>query len=212
MSEKSPDAVPKDLSNENAFRLMELDFEQRSQQIIQLSLDRSRFQRLQILIWSAPIVVTAGVKNVSAGDDANGLLQTGLIIGGAFIVASILNIVSLCAIIGNRNTTNLCATFVNYVRRYYFHRLISAGKFSETDKSKRFLKFNDDNLYDVIYVQSGSTDLGIYLSCLANLLYALVGTYLISDRSYFIAAMMFACILISYVLALTKMTTKDPYG
>ena len=186
----------RDLQNEeklkatlaHSFELLKVDFEQRSQQILNLTLDRSKFLRLSILVWSAPLVISAAVIEKKSIEEL--FVSTSIIglISLCFYFCTLINFVVFVLTIHNWNTIRISISGVNYIRSLYFHLL---QKHSIIDVQK------DEILSKVVSIKEGnpkfkvvnskSNNILLYAYSIVNSFYALIGylsLYQIGSKLY----------------------------
>jgi hypothetical protein len=164
---------------QNAFELLRIDFEQRSQQVTRMAMDRSSFLRIALLIWGAPLAVSAALlKDPSLGGQVLPWLSIPFVSGLSFLLASLANCIVLAAIVGNRNTANLSASGMNFIRALYF-RTLTVRKLISIDRELRTIIGLTSELRPRFQVVvSRSTDLVIVMFTATNMSFLLVGFYL----------------------------------
>ncbi len=168
-----------DAKIQNALDLLLVDFEQRSQQVVQLSLDRSKFIRIALLIWGVPLAVGGTlffkplVSNIFPP-----ILSPIAIIALSFLLSSLANCIVLSAIIGNRNSANLAASGMNYIRSLCFHSLSSSEVITLNENIRNVIGLAPNKAPEFILTRSASTDLMIIFFALLNIIYASVGCLL----------------------------------
>ena len=158
--------------------MMEIDFEQRSEQIVQMALDRSKLLRISLIIWGIPIVTAATLlKSGITPSFFHWDISAKIIIGICFFFSANINSISLASQIGNGNTTNLAASGINYFRTIYFKILIDHGKLSLTNELKKVLFLGEEGEPTFRLIRSHSNELAYRLIAGVNILYSLVGVY-----------------------------------
>lgn len=203
----------KNMKISNSYDLLRVDFEQRSQQVIQLSLDRSKFIKLSLLIWGAPLMIGATIFfQTFTPLNSIELLSPVTITSLSFMISCLANCIILSAITGNRNSSNNSAAGMNYIRAIYFHNLESNKCLEIDEKVKEIIGLNDNSLPTFRPVTSGSTDLILIFFGFVNVIYALIGVYM----SFFTSTLfiVFSCFIflvcvISNFIILRKVPIKN---
>jgi hypothetical protein len=165
------------MDKEEALAFARIDFEQRSQQVMLLGQDRSRFIRLSTIIWGAPLAIAATV--FSQSQDLVASLPPGctrlVVIGASFVLSSLVNCGLLAALLGNRNAANLAASGMNYLREVYLHCLLERGTLDRDMVLERVTGARRDRSPCMRPVVSSTTDLVLLVMLSFNLLYACIG-------------------------------------
>lgn len=167
----------KTITTEDALALTKIDFEQRSQQVIQLQQDRSRFIRLAVLVWGAPLAIAATVLTQLTGlEDVLSPPLTRLVIAGtSFVFSNLVNCALLAALLGNRNTSNLAAAGMNYIREVYLHALLNHEVLDSDPALAKVTGVHRDKPPRFRAVVSASTDLVLMVMVGFNVLYGCIG-------------------------------------
>ena len=174
----SDDPQPTQL--EEAFALLKIDFEQRSQHVTQLAIDRSKFIHICLLVWGSPLLIGAAMihkdSNLSTLPDGITSLD---ILGASFVASSLINCSLLCSIIGNRNSSILATSASNYIRRFYAWLLLKKCGIPIHKSALLAIQLSEDEIPVFRIATSRTTDHGIYLTATINILYALAGCWML---------------------------------
>ena len=153
-----------------AFELLKSDFEQRSQQALNLTLDRSKFIRLSILVWSTPLLIgVAFIEKKSIESLFESAVTIGLI-SLCFYFCALVNFVIFALNIHNSNAIRISTSGINYIRSLYFNLL---------HKNSIVNIEEDEILSNIVHVKNGKPKFSIVYSKSNNILlysYAVVNS------------------------------------
>ena len=185
---------------ENSLEMMKVDFEQRSQQVIQLALDRSKFLRIAIIIWGVPLGISSTLLFKSmASDNISEIFFPFSIISISFLLVSIANCIVLSAMLGNRNSSNLSSSGMNYIRSVYLYYLHSKDIIKLKPNLQKISQIKSNEFPDFEIHHSSSNDLVMYFIAVLNIIYSILGCIV----SYYVSLpFMFFCIgifLLSFI-------------
>lgn len=159
-----------------ALELAKVDFRERSQQVIQLALDRSKFLRIMLLIWGTPLVIAATTLQLEGlAQKLPKLIGPLSLVGLSFLLASLANCAVLAAMRGNRNSSNLAASGMNYLRTVYLHILLREGVLEPDETLARITSASPEDPPVFRLIHSSSTDLVLLLAGAVNIIYAFLG-------------------------------------
>jgi len=162
---------------DHALKMMQIEFEQRSNQVIQMALDRSRLFRLGLIVWGIPLVVTATLFKAGLNVSIfNWELSAKVVISLSFYIASLINCVLLAAIISNGNSSNLSASGINYLRSIYFKILSDNGIIHLNDELRQKVLCYDNGEPQFRVISSESSGLSSKLIAITNIIYSIIGS------------------------------------
>jgi hypothetical protein len=176
------------------FKMMEIDFEQRSNHVIQLSLDHSRFVRICLLIWSAPLAVGAAL--LQFGGSINNLrlpFNSTEFLAITCFAASLINCIVLCAMVGNRNSSSLAGTAMNYMRSIYAARLVQEGLLTLEENAWKAIPLRNGREPRFKLSVSRSTDSLLVMTAGFDLTYSGLGAVILWNTQTVL------CVLLSFI-------------
>jgi hypothetical protein len=185
----------------HAFEMLRIDFAKRSDQVVQLALDRSRFLRLTILLWSGPLIITYFLlREAPLASQLSPSLSSKAVAGMAFILSALANCAILAAMTGNRNTSNIATAGMNYLRMTYLHMLVRKNMITIDESLRNVLSIDERATPVFRAVTSSSSDLVLYVTAFINVVYGLIGVsivYISSDSLSFLASVILEVIVVS---------------
>jgi hypothetical protein len=193
----------------HSLQMMKEDFNNRSNQSNQLLMDRSRYYRISVIIWGAPLLIAAailkeGMINLNEMSSIGWSPFVKIVLSMSFILASLINSIMLNSIINNEVSVRLSTSGMNYLRDLYFKILIDNKVIDQ-----------DPNLINIINIKNGQPRFRIInssgnqfsyiLYSISNILFALIGLVL-SYRSFIfyniICTILFVGIVVTHIYIL----------
>lgn len=185
----------------HSLRMMQIDFEQRSQQVIQLALDRSKFLKIALVVWGAPLIIAATILGGKLHPDSL-RLSPNEILALSFFAAALVNSIILSAMVGNRNSSNLAASGMNYLRGCYFKVLPKNGYLTLPEDLAKTFYINLSDSPSIRLVRSKSTDLWLLVTAFTNVVYAAVGVFLVYGTNLLLGMAAFLIVCVVHVAVL----------
>lgn len=164
----------------HSFEMMRIDFEQRSQEVIQLTTERSKSFRIALIIWTLPLLISSVLLKKEAFEvvEKMDFISFHNILAIGFISAGLINCIILSALISSRNSINFSTSGMNYLRSVYFDWLYHSKNIHLDDNLKNLLGVFDNQKPIFKYSSSKSSDIMLILTAVINIIYGLLGVIL----------------------------------